>query len=85
MPMSKEFIPREKMSKKARKELDSQGRVVWMHSPVTKVFESKKAYNRKKRDWLKEDNSGRVFSSTHDGSYFVADERFTILSEIRRS
>ena len=59
------FIPREKMSKKARKELDRQGRVEWAHSPVSKVFESKKAYNRRNRDWLKEDGSDRgfVFSS----------------------
>ena len=57
------FIPREKMSKKARKELDRQGRVVWAHSPVSRVFESKKTtYNRKNRDWLKgEDSSDRGF------------------------
>ena len=36
------FIPREKLSKKARRELDKQSRVMWEHSPVTKVVESKK-------------------------------------------
>ena len=62
IPMARQkFIPREKMSKKARKELDRQGRVVWAHSPVSKVFESKKAYNRRNRDWLKEDGSDRGF------------------------
>lgn len=42
------FIPREKLSKKARKELNRQRRVVWEFSPVTKAVESRKLYNRKK-------------------------------------
>ena len=42
------FIPREKLSKKARKELNRQRRVAWEFSPVTKTVESKKLYNRKK-------------------------------------
>ena len=42
------FIPREKMSKKARKEHDLKNRAFWAISPVTKLKESKKAYNRKK-------------------------------------
>ena len=46
--MSKRFIPRGKMSRKARKLLDSQKRAVWGFSPVTKKVESKKAYNRKR-------------------------------------
>lgn len=45
--MSK-FVSREKMSKKARKELDKQKRVMWEHSPVTKVVESKK-YRKKEK------------------------------------
>jgi hypothetical protein len=36
------FISREKMSKKARKELDGQKRIMWEYSPVTKIAESKK-------------------------------------------
>lgn len=36
------FIPREKLSKKARRELDKQSRVLWENSPVTRVVESKK-------------------------------------------
>ena len=42
------FVSREKLSKKARKELDNQKRTVWAFSPTTKKVESKKLYNRKK-------------------------------------
>lgn len=42
------FISRDKLSKKARKELDHQRRVMWQHTPVTKTIDSKKRYNRKK-------------------------------------
>ena len=43
------FIEREKMSKKARKELDSQSRAVWGISPVTRKAPNKKAYDRKRK------------------------------------
>lgn len=43
------FIPREKLSKKARKRLDSEHRVSWMFSPVSRKVESKKAYSRKRK------------------------------------
>lgn len=36
------FIPRTKLSKKARKELDAKKRTTWAFSPVTKKVESKK-------------------------------------------
>ena len=42
------FVSREKLSKKARKELDNQKRTVWVFSPTTKKVESKKLYNRRK-------------------------------------
>ncbi len=47
------FISREKLSKKARKELDNQKRAVGAFSPTTRKVESKKLYNRKKsaRAW----------------------------------
>ena len=47
------FISREKLSKKARKELDNQKRAVWAFSPTARKVESKKLYNRKKsaRAW----------------------------------
>ncbi len=43
----KRFIPKEKMSKKARKELDRQRRVFWPLCPVTRVQESDKRLCRK--------------------------------------
>ena len=45
----KKFIPKEKLSKKARKQLDSEQRTTWTFSPVTKKVESKKLYNRKRK------------------------------------
>jgi len=42
------FVPENKMSKKARKELNAQRRATWGFSPVTKKVESRKAYNRKR-------------------------------------
>lgn len=36
------FIPREKMSKKARRELDLEQRRVWTVPPVTRKIENKK-------------------------------------------
>ena len=42
------FISREKLSKKARKELDNQKSAVWAFSPTTRKVESKKLYNRRK-------------------------------------
>ena len=43
------FVPKDKLSKKARKELNRQKRVTWEFSPVTKAVESKKIYSRKKK------------------------------------
>ena len=42
------FVPKEKMSKKARKKLDRSRRETWDFPPVTRRVESKKIYNRKK-------------------------------------
>ncbi len=42
------FIPRDKLSKRARKALDSKKRITWEQNPVTRRVESKKTYNRKK-------------------------------------
>ena len=41
------FVPKEKLSKKARKELNRQRRTMWDFSPVTKTVDSRKLYNRK--------------------------------------
>ncbi len=42
------FIAKNKLSKKAQKELNRQRRAVWEFSPVTKTVESRKLYNRKR-------------------------------------
>jgi len=42
------FVPRKKMSKKARKKMDAERRATWAFSPVTKKIENKKRYDRKK-------------------------------------
>ena len=54
----KRFIPREKLGKKARKQLDSEQRATWAFSPVTKKVESKKLYNRKKNPHDRYDDYG---------------------------
>ena len=43
------FIPRDKMSKRARRKLDAQNRTTWNFNPTTKVVKSKKVYDRKKQ------------------------------------
>ena len=42
------FVPKDKLSKKAQKELNRQRRVTWDFSPVTKTVDSKKLYNRER-------------------------------------
>ena len=58
----KKFVQREKMGKKARKQLDSEQRATWTFSPVTKKVESKKLYNRKKKPHDRYDDYGMEFS-----------------------
>lgn len=45
------MISKNKMSKKARKELNKAKRVTWDFSPVSRVKPSKKVYNRR---WSRE-------------------------------
>ena len=49
------FVPKEKLSKKAQKELNRKRRVMWEFSPVTKTVESKKVYSRKKNAHARDD------------------------------
>ena len=49
------FVPKDKLSKKARKELNRQKRVTWEFSPVTITVESKKVYSRKKKAQYRDD------------------------------
>ena len=59
--MSTRFIPKEKLSKKAQRELNAARRTLWAVPPVSKKVESKKVYTRKKSARLRDDGSGRVF------------------------
>ena len=57
----KRFVPREKLGKKARKQLDSEQRATWAFSPVTKKVESNKMYNRKRKSHDRYDDYGMGF------------------------
>lgn len=46
--MSKRSVPRAKLAKKTKKKLDSERRVTWSFSPVSRIKESKKVYRRSK-------------------------------------
>lgn len=52
------FVSKEKLGKKARKELNRQRRITWEFSPVTKTVESKKLYNRKKSSHDRQEDYG---------------------------
>ena len=52
------FVPKDKLSKKARKELNRQKRVTWEFSPVTKTVESRKKYNRRKNSYDRYEDYG---------------------------
>ena len=51
------FVPREKLGKKAQKELAARQRTLWEASPVTKKIDSKKLYSRKRRSRIRWDDS----------------------------
>ena len=52
------FVPKGKLSKKARKEMSRQRRTTWGFRPVTKIVESRKLYNRKKNARDRNDDCG---------------------------
>ena len=52
------YVPKNKLSKKARKELDRQRRVTWDFSPVTRTVDSRKLYNRRKNTRDRYDDYG---------------------------
>lgn len=54
------FIPKKKLSKKARRKLDRAGRQTWEISPVSRKVKSKKIYDRK-RARQPEDGDGLPF------------------------
>ncbi len=56
------FVPKEKLSKKAQKELNRQRRTTWEFSPVTRAVDSKKLYNRKRNARDRYDDCGTSVS-----------------------
>ena len=48
MPYKRKFVPRDKMSKKDRKELDNQKRIMWGFSPTERIKQNKKLYDRER-------------------------------------
>lgn len=58
----KKFIPYEKLSKKKQRELNTAARNIWAISPVTRKPENSKAYNRRKaQDWKEDDSDPVLF------------------------
>ena len=57
------FIPKEKLSKKAQKELNRQRRVTWEFSPVTKTVDSRKIYSRKRKAQNRDDYGLSFFAA----------------------
>ena len=56
------FIPKQKLSKKAKRELDQTHRQVWGEiNPVTRKFDSKKIYKREKSSRWFHDDGMRIF------------------------
>lgn len=56
------FVPREKLSKKARRALDEKQRATWEGlNPVTRQVPNKKAYTRKKPAGFGEDRPHGLF------------------------
>ena len=53
------FIPKEKMSKKAKKKIAAEQRGIWAFSPVTRKIDSKKLYNRKRISRARYDDGTR--------------------------
>jgi len=49
------FVPKDKLSKKAQKELNRQRRTMWDFSPVSRAVDSKKLYNRKRNAQNRDD------------------------------
>lgn len=60
------FIPQEKLSKRKKKELAKQKRVIWEGiSPVTRKPQNPKAYKRKKTGrWVDDDQTSGFFNTT---------------------
>jgi len=49
MSNNRRFVPETKMNKQSRKDINKQNRNMWTINPVSRVKESGKLYNRKKK------------------------------------
>ena len=58
------FVPKNRLGRKARRELDRSRRVTWAFSPTVRTVESKKTYNRKRKAHDRYDDYGM-------GGFFV--------------
>ncbi len=58
------FVPKGRLGKKARRELDRRQRVTWGFSPAVRTVESKKTYNRKRKAHDRYDDYGM-------GAFFI--------------
>ena len=65
------FVPKNKLSKKAQKELNRQRRVTWDFSPVTKIADSKKRYNRKKNSCARPEDYGAGVFRLFPGTFVI--------------
>lgn len=65
------FVPKDKLSKKAQKELNRQRRMLWDFSPVSRTVDSRKVYNRKKRARDRYDTTERAlfYPQDHCGAH----------------
>ena len=61
--MAKPFVPKEKLSKKAKRELDRKKRQLWAISPVTRRSENRKRDDRKRRYRIDDDGTASFFYS----------------------
>ncbi len=60
------FVPKEKMSKKARKKMAAEKRTLWAFSPVTKMIGNKKTYNRKRISRTRYDDGREILYVLYD-------------------
>jgi len=77
------FVPQDKMSKKAQKELNDKKRGTWGNTnPITRVQPNKKAYNRKRDKKADLDESKKLNESSDGWDESKLDELSEILDEI---
>ncbi len=57
----KKHIPKEKLSKKAKKALDQELRKSWAFNPITRKTKNQKAYDRKNSHWQPYDGGDGSF------------------------